>query len=382
MTLDKTTKILAWLAGIVIIAIILLVVFGNGSPTGNVIDSGTGPIKIGLISPLTGSAASIGIANKNAVELAVKEVNDEGGINGRPLQLIVEDSKNVDPKEATTAMQKLVNVDKVTAVFNVGSGATLASHPVAEAGKVIHFGIASNPKISDAGDYLFRACPSDDYAGKVAAKYIKETMKINKVAVLKCDNDWCTGLADAFVQSYTALGGEVLIQEQIKVDTADARTELSKIKETNPELVYFTGYPGETITVFKQAKELGISVPFFGGDAWTDESIAKETQGTVGKVYFTTPSSSYSSEFAEKIGGNVAIGAAESYDSIHIVAQVMRKVGTNTEKIKDELYKVRNYHGQSGIIGIDAKGDLLGGALDIKTLQGGKIVDYAKGVTA
>lgn len=382
MTMERSTKVLLWVAGIIVLGIILLVAFGNGSSTGRAIDSGVGPIKIGLISPLTGSAASIGIANKNAVELAVKEINEEGGINGRQLQLIVEDSKNVDPKEATTAMQKLVNVDKVISVFNIGSGATLASHPVAEESKVVHFGIASNPKISDAGDYLFRVCPADDYAGKVAAKYIKETMKINRVAVLKCDNDWCTGLADSFVSSYTSLGGEILIQEQIKVDTPDARTELAKIKDKNPELVYFTGYPGETVTVFKQAKELGINVPFFGGDAWTDDSIAKETQGTVGKVYFTTPSSSYTQEFADKIGGNVAIGAAESYDSVHILAQVMKKVGTDTEKIKNELYKVRNYKGQSGIIGIDAKGDLLGGALDVKTLQGGKIIDYAKGVTA
>ncbi len=374
--MTKSTKII--IGVIVVIIVIAGIWYGlNREPAGE-----EGPIKIGVIAPLTSNAADIGKSNKVSMEIAVKEINEKGGINGREIQLIIEDSVGCDSKTAVTAMQKLVNIDKVVAVYSICSGVALSTHSVAEQGKVVHFGCASNPEVRELGDYMFRIVPADDFAGKVAAKYIKDEFSANRVAVLNCDNDWCVGIKDAFIEAFESLDGEILIEEQIETGATDARTELSKIKDTNPDLVYFSSYAQEAITVFRQAKEIGLDVPFFGGDAWLDQSIPKEAGDTAENKFFTTPAGNYSEEFEAKVNGDIAICTVEAYDVIYILADAIEKAGTDSEAIKNELYNLRDYKGESGIIGLDEKGDLIGASFDIKTFKDGEIIDYELGIKA
>ena len=370
--MSNTIKIII---GIIIVIVIGVIWYGVSRET-----TEEEPIKIGLILPLTGDVADIGKSNKTAIEIATREINEKGGIDGREIQLIIEDSVGCDSKTAVTAMQKLVNVDKVSAVYSFCSGVALASHSVAEQGKIVHFGCASNPDVTQLGDYMFRIVPTDDFAGKVAAEYAKDKFSANKVAVLYCDNDWCVGIKDAFIDSFQGLGGEIVAEEQVAADAADVRTELTKIKNTNPDLVYFPGYPQGTILAFKQAKEIGLDVPFFGGDAWLDQNIAKETGDTAENKFFTTPASNYSEEFEAKVEGDIAICTAEAYDVMHILADTIKKVGSDSEAIKNELYNLRGYKGESGMIGLDENGDLIGAAFDIKTFKDGEIVDYELGI--
>lgn len=339
-------------------------------------------IKIGLILPLTGDVADIGNSNKAAIELAVKEINEKGGVDGREIKLIIEDSIGCDSKTAVTAMQKLVNIDKVAAVYSVCSGVAMATHSVAEQGKVVHFGCASNPNIKDLGDYMFRIIPADDFAGKVGAKYVKDKFNANKVAVLHCDNDWCVGIKDAFIESFQGLGGEIVAEEQVSTDATDFRTELTKIKNTNPDLVYSPLYPQGAILVFKQAKEIGLDVPFFSGDAWSDQSIPQEAGDTAENKFFTTPAGNYSKEFEAKVNSDIAICTVEAYDVIYILADAIEKVGVDSEAIKNELYNLRDYKGESGMISLDENGDLIGATFDIKTFKDGEIVDYESGIKA
>lgn len=339
-------------------------------------------IKIGLVLPLTGDAADIGKSNKVAIEIAVKEINEKGGINGREIQLVIEDSVGCDSKTAVTAMQKLVNVDKVTAVYSVCSGVAMSSHPVAEQGKTVHFACASHKDIRELGDYMFRIVPADNFAGKVGAKYVKDKFNANKVAVLHCDNDWCVGIKDAFIEAFQSLGGEIVAEEQVSADATDVRTELTKIKNTNPDLVYSPLYPQGAIIVFKQAKEIGLDVPFFGGDAWLDQSIPQEAGDTAENKFFTTPAGNYSEEFEAKVNGDIAICTVEAYDVIYILANAIEKVGVDSEAIKNELYNLRDYKGESGMIGLDEKGDLIGASFDIKTFKDGEIVDYESEIKA
>ena len=372
--MTKSTKIII---GVIIIIIVIGGIWYGLSrePAGE-----EGPVKIGVIVPLTSNAADIGKSNRVAMEIAVKEINEKGGINGREIQLIVEDSVGCDSKTAVTAMQKLVNIDKVVAVYSICSGVALSTHSVAEQGKVVHFGCASNPEVRELGDYMFRIVPADDFAGKVAAEYIKDKFGANRIAVLHCDNDWCVGIKDAFIEAFEGLGGEILIEEQIEAGATDARTELTKIKNTNPDLVYFPSYPQEAITVFRQAKEIDLDVPFFGGDAWLDQSIPGEAGDTAENKFFTTPASNYSKEFEEKVKGDIAICTVEAYDVIYILANTIEKVGSDPEAIKNELYNLRDYKGESGIIGLDEKGDLIGASFDIMTFKDGAIVSYESGV--
>lgn len=375
--MSKNTK---WIIGVIIVVVIIgIAYFVSKNPSQ---PTSTEPIKIGLLYPLTGNAADIGKNDKTAFEIAVKEINEKGGIKGRKIQIIAEDSHGCDAATAVTAMQKLVNIDKVVAVDSVCSNVTIASHPVAETGKVIHFGCASSPVIRELGDYMFRIIPSDEFAGKVAAEYAKDKFSANKVAILYCDSDWCIGIKDAFAEKFKSLGGQILIEEQIKMGATDARTEVTKIKNTAPDLVYFPSYPQEGIAAFKQAKELGLNVPFLGGDAWLDNSIPQSAGNTTENKFFLTPAKNYSKLFEEKMQGDIALCAPEAYDTMYILANAMEKVGFNPEAIKNELYNLKGYKGESGIIGLDEKGDLIGASYDIKTFKDGKIADYELGIKA
>jgi len=371
-----------WISlGVIVIAIVIvtsLLIGTVDNPTGA--STSKKPIKIGLLMPMTSNAADIGRSNKLAFEIAVSEINAAGGVNGRPIQVIVEDSVGCDPKVGVTGMQKLINVDKVNAVYSGCSGVALASHPVAEAAKIVHIGCASNPAVTYLGDYMFRIAPSDSVAGKAAAQFVLDHFKAKRVAILSCDNDWCVGIRDSFKDTFKSLGGNIVSEELIKAGSSDARTQLSKIKNSNPDLIYFPGYPQESIAVFKQAKELGINVPFLGGDAWFDSSVATQTGDTGVNKFFTVPAESVSKEFEQKVGGDFAICTTHAYDAAYILANIMKKVGTDSVKMKNELYKLRNYVGESGVIGLDENGDLLGAAFDIKTIKDGKFVDYAKGI--
>lgn len=162
-----------WIIGAIAIIIIVLLIVLTG---GNGGDRAEGPIKLGFIGPLTGDVASIGEPSLVAAQIAVDEINEEGGINGQPIQLISEDGKCTGVAAANAA-QKLVNVDKVIAIIGgLCSGETLAIAPIAEAGKVPTISTcASSPEISTAGDYSFRVYPSDNYQGKFAATHIITT---------------------------------------------------------------------------------------------------------------------------------------------------------------------------------------------------------------
>ena len=163
-------------------------------------------VKIGTISPLTGAAASYGEKMTRAIDLAVQEVNDKGGINGKKVVVIHEDDK-LEAKDGVTAFKKLTSIDKVSAVIGaVGSSVTLAISPVAESSKIpLITPISSAVSISKAGDFIFRICPSDAIQGVIISKWIKEK-GFNNIAILCINNDYGTGLKDRFKEEFTKLG--------------------------------------------------------------------------------------------------------------------------------------------------------------------------------
>jgi len=339
-------------------------------------------IKIGAILPLTGEIATLGQSAKTGLELAVEQINKEGGINGRNLEVIFEDGR-CDAKEATSAANKLVNVDKVPVIFGaVCSSGTLAAAPIVESGKTILFSpCSSSPDITNAGDYIFRNYPSDNFQGKESAKFIYNNLELKNVALLYCLSDWCMGIAEVFKPAFSELGGTVVVEESYEQTDRDLKTQLTKIKQSNPDIIYFLGYTEAAIIGLKQIKELGINAKILGADAWDDPKIAEEAKDAAEGILFTVPSTPLSEEFKtamEVKTGTKTITACtpQIYDGVNIIAELMRKVGTDSTKIKDELYKVTNYEGVSGIITLDKNGDLVDANYEIKTVTNGQVVPY------
>ena len=377
--MKNMTKTILWL----IIAIIIIggIWYGVSREPAEV---GERPIKIGFIAPLTGDVATIGQNTRAGVELAVEQINEKGGINGRKLEVIFEDGR-CNAKEATSAANKLVNIDRVPVIIGgLCSSETLAAAPIAENGKTVLFSnCSSNPDITNAGDYIFRDYPSDSFQGVEAANFVYNDLGIKNVAVIYCLSDWCVGVVQVFKEKFPELGGVVLIEESYEQTARDLRSQLTKIKQSNPELIYFVGYTEASIVGLKQIKELGIEAKILGADAWDDPKIPEQAAEAAEGLMYTMPFSPMTDEFkaameAKTGGKDLTICTPQAYDSVNIIAEIMKRVGTDSTKIKDELYKVKGYEGVSGIITLDKNGDLATASYIIKTIKDGKQVPYEK----
>jgi len=208
-------------------------------------------IKIGVMTPLTGESAKYGQDIKRGYDLATEEINEKGGIQGKKLLLIYEDDEG-KPDKAVSAAQKLIQRDKVSVILGaLWSSPTLAVAPIAEKNKVVLLSSgSSSPKITDAGDYIFRNEISEAYGAKESAKlYFNAGFK--KIATIYINNDYGIGVRDITKEIYEQLGGVVTTSEAFEQDEKDFRTQLLKIKETNPEAILIVSYK-EAILILKQ----------------------------------------------------------------------------------------------------------------------------------
>lgn len=372
--MSQSTKLIVGV--IVVVAVVAIGYFVSKGPSEQTL---TEPIKIGFIAPLTGDAANLGENSKLAVQMALEEINAQGGINGRPLEVIYEDGK-CNAKDAANAGNKLINVDRVPVIIGgLCSSETLAVSPVAENSKTVMLSPCSSaPKITEAGDYIFRDYPSDNFQGKFLAEYVFNTLGLRRVATLYCLSDYCLGLNETFTKKFKELGGEVVGQEGFEQTARDLRTQLTKIKGMNPDGLYFASYTEATIPGLKQLKELGLKLKVFGADSWDDPKIWEETKEAGEGVFFTTVAPAikeFQEKFASKTGKTETICAAQSYDAVYLIADIMKRGGLKSEDIKNALYQVKNYPGVSGTIGFDEKGNLLEVNYIIKVVKEGKAVE-------
>ncbi len=337
-------------------------------------------IKVGLILPLSGDAASWGIPPKNGATLAMEEINVNGGINGKKIELVIEDSK-CDPQKSVTAFNKLITSDKPIAIIgDVCSSATLAIASLAEKNKIILISPAStNPKISDAGDYIFRDIPSDELRGQVFAKYIYDS-GVRNIAILYINNDGGKGNEIAFTKYFTTYGGKIVLSESYDADAKDLKTQLTKIKNSKPDaLLSISQVTDATITLIN-VKELNIQLPlYFQTEALDDPSvITNADNATEGAVYISfakvdnNKSKSFSNAYRKRFDKEPELFAAESYDALMLIAETLKnKMKINSETIKDGLYKINNYMGASGSLTFDNNGDVKK-PLAIKIIKGQK----------
>lgn len=338
----------------------------------------TSPIKIGWMGPLTGDVATIGVATKQAAELAVKEINDAGGVDGRQLVLVAEDA-GCDAKTASNAGNKLINVEKVTAIVGgFCSGETLAVAPVAEQTKTVMVSPASTaPSITTAGDYIFRVVPSDSYQGKFAANYVYNTLNKRKAAVLFAKADYTEALAGVFAEEFKKLGGEVVLTDSFLQTARDLKTQLSKIKDSGADVLYFSTYTEAGVAGLKQAQELGLNIQIVSADPMDDPKFYG-AQGAEGGIY-TKPVSLTNEDFKTKFmaaynAKEVSVYVPQTYDTVKLLAAAMAKSGSNTEALKTELYNVKNYEGVSGKIGFDQNGDVTTADYEVYKVVDGKPV--------
>jgi len=220
-------------------------------------------ITIGAILPLTGSAAIWGQNVKNGINLAVRKVNAGGGIDGKRIIVIYEDSRGL-PNDAVMALNKIIATHNVPAILGeVASSCVLSMAPIAERRKVVLLSPgASNPEITYAGEYIFRNWHSDNLEGAYLAKVAYENLNMRRIGIVYVNNGYGRGLEKVFSRKFVYLGGNIATSEGFDQDATDFRSQLTRVKATDCDGIFLPGYPKEIPEVLKQAKELGINKQF------------------------------------------------------------------------------------------------------------------------
>ena len=364
----------------VVIIVILVWVFSIQKST-KVVNGET--IKIGVSTILSGDWAALGQNIVNAAKLAVSKINAAGGINGRKLEILVEDA-GVDSKTGLAAAQKLINIDKVKYIIGgTSSNGTLASAPLANQNMVIYMTpVTGGDNVDNAGEYVFRTANSDLLAGRDIANMMHK-LGFKKVGVVAELTEYTLDLKKSFENTEAQLGDDVVISEEFEPKTTDFRTIIAKVKLAKPEAIFIASQTGIGGAIFvKQAKESGLKTTYFSDFTFVTNADAKKIIGSFDGIYFADPKynqddqatkdffASYQSTY--NVAPTIPFHAAATADDINLLAEAIRSVGDDSEKVHDWLISnVKDYHGLMGIYSLDSNGNSDIG-FDIKLVQGNK----------
>jgi branched-chain amino acid transport system substrate-binding protein len=321
-------------------------------------------LKIGVVSSLTGPTATFGQEDVNGIKLAYEKLKKG---TGKKFDLAIEDDKS-EAMESTSATRKLLSVDKVSIMIgSPTSSLALASAPIVQEAKIPFITpTATNPKVTTVGDYITRACFTDDFQGVVMAKFAVQTLKKTKGLILiENTSDYSKGLAKAFTEQFTKLGGKMVNTEELTYAAKDTdyQSLLRKVKRANPDFIFVPGYYVEVGYIVKQARALGINVPFLGGDGWASPKLFEIAGGAVKGSYISSHFApddkapivqNFVKDYEKAYGTKPGSFAALGYDSLGIIADAIKRAkSTRPSDIRDALVATKDYPGVTGTITFD-----------------------------
>ena len=325
------------------------------------------PIRIGQFASLTGKEAAFGVAGRKGIELAVAELNAAGGVLGRPIEFLVEDIASKSG-ESATAVKKLIARDKVVAILGGNASSnSLEAAPFCQAAHVPMIAISStSPKVTAMGSYIFRVCFIDPFQGTVMAKFARHTLKLQKVALLtSVSSPYSVDLAKYFRETFTALGGTVVLEQKYSEGDKDFKAQLTAIKAAGVDGIFVPGYYTEAALIAKQARELELTGPLFGGDGWEAPQLieigGKAMEGTYYSTHYSPENSSpavqnFVKKFRARFAGETPDAmAALGYDSAMVLADAIKRAGTTEgPKLRTAIAATKGYDGVTGKTTIDS----------------------------
>jgi branched-chain amino acid transport system substrate-binding protein len=324
-------------------------------------------VKIGAILPLTGEGAFWGTNARNGLELALEDINKNGGINGNPLELVIEDGY-CSGKASVSALHKLLSVEKVSALIGeICSSATLAIAPIAQQKEIVLITPCSeSPLISDVGRYIFRTWTPNNRQARTLARYARKKLGLKTAAILAIFTDYGKPLAEAFEEDFTRLGGKIIRSEFYNQGERDFRTLLLKIKRANPQAIYLISHPPDGAAAVKQIRQMNLEQLILGTSAINSpeeffEPLGRLADGIILSDLLDTTSAEFRVRYENKFGRKwpgVSSCAGVGYDDLTIIAEAIRNNGLNSPKIRDYIAALKNYPGVSGPITFDQNGDL------------------------
>ncbi len=318
---------------------------------------------VGAYFGLTGKDASFGQDSAKAMLLALDELNAEPGT---PIRLMLQDD-NCNPAQVQNILNKLINADHAVAIIGeVASKLSLQGGPICqEAGVPMLSPASTNPRVTEAGDYVFRTCFIDPYQGYVMARFALDHLDARSAAVLyPQDNDYSVGLARYFEEAFTGDGGEIVASEAYAAEARDFRAELDLIKDKSPDVLYVPCYYDDAGPIASQARALDMTMPILGGDGWDSPTVYDVGKEATNNCFFSNHYSkdndapivqNFVKAYTARWGEPPSAMAATAYDGIKILASAIRGAADPTDRaaVRDAIAKVSGYEGVTGNITID-----------------------------
>jgi branched-chain amino acid transport system substrate-binding protein len=325
-------------------------------------------INVGSIQVLTGQMSKYGKTLQAALESELQIINTQRKKDGLTQITLKTYDDKLDPKTGVSCLNQLISIDKSVAVIGaLGSSVTMAIAPIAEKNKVVLISPASGaPDISNAGNYIFRTCPSDIYEAQVISKYYQENFNSKSIAILYINNDYGLGLKNGFLNSLKS-GREKVLELAFKQGESDFRNLLLKIKSEGIQVVYVVGYE-EMVAIFNQANEMNLACQWLGNNQMNDEAMLKKigiaADGTIfpGHQYDLKKIKSENSEFFKlymKKSNNTELDVFAAYgvDALRLIDYALRKGAKTGEEIQKVLSNITNFKGFTATFSLDKNGD-------------------------
>jgi branched-chain amino acid transport system substrate-binding protein len=339
-------------------------------------------IHLGEVDPLSGGVSQFGIGCHNGITLALEQGNAGGGVLGQRVELTSEDDQS-KPGQSATAVRKLITQDHVLAILgDATSSATLESAPIAQQAKVpMVTPSATNPRITEIGNYIFRVCFLDEFQGRVIARFAHDHLKVQKVATLTdVKQDYSVDLARFFKEEFTKLGGSIVREQSYSTGDTDFRAQLTALRAVKPDAIYVPGYYAEVALILKQSRQFGLNLPVLGCDGWANQTLLSVAGKAAEKTYFSNHFSpedpspivqKFVQAYREKYGQVPDTFGALGYDAATIVLDAIKRAGkVDSETVRNALAATRDYPGVTGTISFDAQRNASKSALVITVKEG------------
>src|SRR5436190_16833139 len=340
-------------------------------------------VRIGVFMSLTGTTANFGISSVNGIKMATDEVNSAGGINGKQVELLVQDDRS-DASEAATIVTKFVTQDQVHGILGeVASSRSIAAAPIAQNAHVPMLTPSStNPEVTKKGDYIFRSCFIDPVQGAAIAQFAAKSLNAKAAAIMvDRKNDYSTGLEKVINETFTKLGGKIVAVQSYQEGDQDFNAQLTSLKGLNPEVLFVPGYYNDVGLIAKQARDKGITVPLIGGDGWDSTQLYQIGGKALNGSYFTNHYSPYDSapnvqkfvnDYKARFGALPDALAATAYDAAKIMFDAIKRANSlEGTAIRDALAATKEFPGVTGTVTFNKDRDAVKPIVMIEIKDGG-----------
>jgi branched-chain amino acid transport system substrate-binding protein len=343
-------------------------------------------VRVGVFMSLTGDTANFGISSTNGIKMAADEVNSAGGINGKQVELLVQDDRS-DASEAATIVTKFVTQDQVHAILGeVASSRSIAAAPIAQNAKIPMLTPSStNPEVTRKGDYIFRSCFIDPVQGAAIAQFAAKTLGAKRAALMvDRKQDYSTGLEKVIREVFTKLGGQIVVTQSYQSADQDFNAQITDIKGASPDVIFVPGYYGDVGLFAKQARDKGVTVPLLGGDGWDSPSLYQIGGAALNGCYFSnhySPDDSdpivqkFVTDYKARYGAVPDALAATAYDAARIMFDAIKRANSlDGTAIRNALAATKEFPGVTGKVTFNENRDAVKPIVMIKIEEGGKFV--------